>query len=217
MLCQIVEVEQNSDEWLALRRGRINVSRLGDVMAKPSTKRFKQYHEEKVLELLGHTEVEDNPEWYRHGRDMEPRALGRYDWKYGTEGLHNLYLIHGEYRWLGYSPDWIDKEYTEAAEFKSRKYYRGYREEMKRLDRQETPAKLAPASNRHQIQGGVWMTGFQGLWYVNYYEDQRDGTWNIDRVWIPRDQKLIDAMEERCLEFITSCYEAASVAGGIDD
>ena len=57
--CKIVSVKQDSDDWLDLRRNRITCSRLGDVMAKPTTKRYQQYQREKVREMLGYREPQE--------------------------------------------------------------------------------------------------------------------------------------------------------------
>jgi len=50
---------------------------------------------------------------------------------------------------------------------------------------------------------------------VNYYigSDLEGGqAQKIHRVAIPRDNKLIAAMETRCIEFMTECYKEAGLA-----
>ncbi len=219
MDCRIIKVDQNSDEWLALRRCRITASRLADVMAKPTTQRYQQYQRELSLELLGYEHVEESPEWARHGREMEPRAIGAYEWKYGQDMEHDLFLIHKEHDWLGASPDMMTTDYTEGAEIKCRalyKNYRHYRQLAEQMSRRN-PLKACPPENRHQVQGSMWVTGFSSWWYVGYYEGE-DLSGNpqrkIYRVEIPRDQDLIDKMELRCLEFMKEVYEATGSMDG---
>lgn len=227
MDCRIIKVEQGSDEWLALRRSRITASRLGDVMAKPDTKRYKQYRREKVLELLGNTNVEKSPEWARHGRENEPRAIAGYEYKYNVDVEHNVFMISKEYDWLAASPDMLqivapephepepaEDEYDQGGEIKCRAMYKNYKKFRQLAIDKKGTTKALPASDRWQVQGNIWVTGWRFWWYVNYYigDNLEGGTVNkIHRVGIPRDQKLIDQMEIRCLKFMRECYELAGL------
>jgi len=240
MDCRIVRVEQGSDEWLALRRSRITASRLADVMAAPETKRYKKYQREKVLELLGNTNVEESPEWARHGRENEPKAIAGYEWRYEVDVEHNVFLIHKEYDWLGGSPDMLHivdpkavtagqsvrtagpvelnriepDEYDDGGEIKCRALFKNYKAARDQAERYKGMKQSAPACDRHQLQGNMWLTGWSRWWYVNFYiGDNLDGgmTQKIHRVEYARDQKLIDLMEIRCLKFMAECYERAGL------
>jgi len=241
--CKIVRVEQGSDEWLALRRSRITASRLADVMADPKTKRYKKYQREKVLELLGNTNVEESPEWARHGRENEPKAIAGYEWKYGVDVEHNVFLIHKEYEWLGGSPDMLhivapdelepdnsnvaevidqgiirtlapEVMYDDGGEIKCRAMFKNYKAARDQAERYKGMKLSVPACDRHQLQGNMWLTGWNRWWYVNFYiGDNLEGglTQKVHRVAYARDQKLIDAMEIRCLTFMAECYERAGL------
>ena len=228
MDCRIIKVEQGSDEWLALRRSRITASRLADVMAKPDTKRYQKYRREKVLELLGHENAEESPEWARHGRENEPKAIAGYEWKYNVDVEHNVFLIHNEYDWLGASPDLLqiaeldttttheglDDLYDEGGEIKCRAMFKNYKARRTQAKLYEGQTQAIPACDRHQVQGNMWLTGWSRWWYIDYYigDDLEGGlTQKIHRVPVKRDQKLIDAMEIRCLKFMKECYERAGL------
>ena len=230
MDCRIVRVEQGSDEWLDLRRSRVTASRLGDVMAKPDTKRYQKYRREKVLELLGHKNVEEAPEWARHGRENEPKAIAGYEWKYSVDVEHNVFLISKEYDWLGASPDMLhivgetdddkqqledtDDEYDDGGEIKCRALFKNYKKHRDQADRYQGMTQAIPACDRHQVQGNMWLTGWNRWWYINFYigDDLEGGTvQKVHRVAVKRDQKLIDAMEIRCLKFMAECYEMAGL------
>ena len=235
MDCRIIRVEQGSDEWLDLRRSRITASRLGDVMAAPETKRYQKYRKEKVLELLGHRNVEESPEWARHGRENEPKAIAGYEWKYNVDVEHNVFLIHNEYDWLGASPDMLHitlkepmnpledgeivfdemvDEYDDGGEIKCRAMFNNYKKARDQAERHKYTTMAVPACDRHQIQGNMWLTGWSRWYYVNFYiGDNLEGglTQKIHRVEYARDQKFIDAMEVRCLKFMKECYERAGL------
>ena len=230
MDCKIVKVEQGSDEWLDLRRSRITASRLADVMAAPDTKRYKQYQREKVLELLGNTNVEESPEWARHGRENEPKAIAGYEWRYEVDVEHNVFLISKEYDWLGGSPDMLhivsnepyegllpedtEDEYDDGGEIKCRAMFKNYKAARDQAERYKGMKLSVPACDRHQLQGNMWLTGWNRWWYINFYiGDNLEGgmTQKVHRVAYARDQKLIDAMEIRCLKFMAECYERAGL------
>lgn len=215
MDCRIVRVEQPSEAWFDLRCTRITGSRMADVCADKKTKRYRHYRKEKVLELLGHKAVEENPEWAAAGKENEPRALAGYEYKYEVEIEHNLFLIHREYDWLGCSPDLLElPNYDAGAELKIRKLYKNYRKAVRQAELYEGMKQAITSSDRHQVQTAIWLTGFDFWYYCNYYigTDLEGGTvQKIHRVKVPRDQKMIDAMEIRCIEFMKECYELAEL------
>lgn len=208
-------VEQGSEEWLDLRRTRITCSCLRKVMAKKTTKSYTKYRQEKVLELLGHKQVEETPEWAQHGKEHEPKALAGYDYKYKQQIEHNVFLIHKEHDWLAASPDFLHlPDYMAGGEVKCRQLYKNFRKHRADAEKYKGSYRCIPACDRHQVQGAIWLTGFKYWWYVNYYigDDLEGGmVQKIHRVAVPRDQKLIDAMETRCMEFMKEVYERAEL------
>lgn len=216
MDCRIVAVEQGSDDWHDIRRNRITCSRLADVMAKPDTKRFEKYRQEKVQELLGHKAVEENPEWAQHGKENEPRAIAGYEFKYNVDVEHDVFLVSDKYDWLGGSPDLLHlPDYNDGGEIKCRALFKNYKKYRNMAELYKGTVKACPAENRHQVQGHMMLTGFNRWWFINYYigDDLEGGlTQKIHRVAVPRDDKLIEQMEVRCLEFMNDCYRRAGLA-----
>ena len=202
MDCEIIQVEQRSDEWDALRRCRITASRLGDVMAKPTTLRYKRLQQKLILELTGKVYIDEEEVWFAHGKQMEPRAVGAMEWKYGWRVVNDIFLIHHKYDWFGCSPDGMINDYREGLEVKSRSVYQQY---MKAREKGVEPA------HRFQIQGAMWMTGLPMWWYLNYYENPKDGTRKLSRVAVERDDALIEKMETRCVEFMDEVYQLAGL------
>jgi hypothetical protein len=152
MECRVISVEQPSDEWFDLRRTRITGSRVADVCAGKDTKRYTQYRQEKVLELLGHKHVELTPEWAAAGKENEPRALAGYEYKYDVAVEHNVFLISTKYDWLGCSPDFLElPNYDAGGELKIRKLFKNYRKEVRHSKLYEGMKQCIPACDRHQV------------------------------------------------------------------
>ncbi len=216
MDCRIIAVEQGSDEWHDIRRNRVTCSRLADVMAKPDTKRFQKYRQEKVMEMLGHKHVEENPEWAQHGKENEPRAIAGYEFKYGVDVEHDVFLVSKTYDWLGGSPDLLHlPDYDDGGEIKCRALFKNYKKHRNEAELYKGTVRACPAANRHQVQGHMMLTGFRRWWFINYYiGDDLDGglAQKIHRIAVPRDDRLIAKMEERCKEFMFDCYKRAGLA-----
>ena len=202
MDCQLIHVPQNSDEWDALRRCRITGSRIGDVMADPKTKRYTEYRKQLILEHHGmEFESLDKP-WFEHGKALEPRAIAAYEWRYNVDVEHDLFLIHHEYDWLSASPDFMTRDYREGGEIKCRRNYHKYREIVGRIQKSSSKKPWIPPENRHQVQAAIWLTGLDSWWYINYYENEQTGARKLHRVLVPRDDKLIRKMEDRCVRLM---------------
>ena len=107
-----------------------SASRLGDVMASPTTQRYQDYQTQIAQELSGIEIPEEDSPWFAHGKEMEPRALAAYDWRFMDELkdkdgkpatlIHDVFLVHNEYDWLGCSPDGLYPDHTEGVEVKCR-------------------------------------------------------------------------------------------------
>lgn len=202
MDCEMIHAKQDSDQWSALRRCRITASRMGDVMAKPTTKRYQQYQQQLVMELAGKIYVDEKEIWFAHGKFMEPRAIGAAEWKYGWKIEHAIFLISHKHDWLGCSPDGLFNNYTEGVEFKCRSVYQQY------LNARE---KGVEPAHRFQIQIAIWLTGFDSWWACNYYEHKNTGIRKLSRILVPRDDALIEQMEARCIIFMDEVYKLAGL------
>ena len=183
---------------------------------KIPTKRYTQYQREKVREMLGYREQQElTPAWADHGKENEPRAIGAYEWKYELDVEHNVFLVSNKYDWLAGSPDMLHKpRFDEGLEIKCRELYKNYRKYRNLAEKHEGTPKACPAENRHQLQGFNMLTGFKRWGFVNYYigSNLEGGmTQRLHRVWVPRDEALIEAMEERAKRFIAECYEEAGL------
>ena len=92
--------------------------------------------------------------------------------------------------------------------------FKNYKAARDQAERYKGMKLSVPACDRHQLQGNMWLTGWNRWWYINFYiGDNLEGgmTQKIHRVAYARDQKLIDAMEIRCLKFMAECYERAGL------
>jgi putative phage-type endonuclease len=205
--CKVVEVQQGTEEWLALRRGRITASRMGDVIAKPTTKRYQQYQNSIVCELLGFDDDEPDAPWMAHGREMEPYARGAYEWKYDCETTADVFCIHPEHDWLAASPDGlILPDYSGAIEIKCREKYDTY---LRIVQAIEDSGKIE-SSYRPQVQGQMMVMGLDRIDFCNYYHDAEQRIRKLHVHTVHRDDEYIAKLETSVMEFMHRCYEIAN-------
>ena len=208
MMCKLVRTTAGSDEWLALRRGRLTASHAGDWIAGKNTKRYQNFLMLKVMELLGYEEEEEDAPWFEHGKAMEPYARAAYEWKTGIDTDNNAFLIHSEHDWLGCSPDglWLPN-FSGAIEIKCRAKLQTY---LSKVAEQRRTGKIESAY-RPQVQCQLLVTGLDSIDFVNYYHDDEQRIRKLDIFTVERDEGLISRIEERAIEFMTECYSRAEM------
>lgn len=208
MNCTIVEVEQGTEEWLKLRRGRLTASHAGDWLAKPTTKRYQQYMEQIVLELLGYEEEEEEAPWFEHGKAMEPFARGAYEWKTDQELNNDIFLIHKEHDWLAASPDGVFvPDYDGLVEIKSRAKLETYH---KVLATQKRTGNIESAY-RPQVQCQMIVSGLSSVDFVNYYHDNEQRVRKMNIMPVAACEVTQARILEKGFEFILECYKRADV------
>lgn len=182
-------IKQRSPEWHEIRGPRINISRLGDVLADPSTKRYKNYMQDIKDAIEGVPQIEDEKPWFEHGKRLEPYGIGRYEWETGYDVQEVGIIIHPKYDFIAGSPDGkVNKD--GGVEGKCHKSYKEYR---------KIELKGMPAKHRPQVQGSLWLTDRKWWDYFSYYSNHGKTFIYIQR--IEPDIEYHKKLEAACLNF----------------
>lgn len=190
-------IAQGTPEWFAKRSKRITASRLGDVIASPKTKRYRNYKAELLCNLQGAPHMEDDKPWFLHGKILEPIALGRYEFEMLLRGedievAPGGFDIHPEYDFIGSSPD--GKIAPKASiEIKSSISHSNYEKMAK---------KGLPTNHKPQVQGQLWIGGYDWADFILFFRDP-DGLMQ-DEITITRvypDLDYHEMLKEKCLDF----------------
>ncbi len=207
--CKLIEVEQGSAKWKALRRGRITASRMGDVLAGRDTRRYIDYRMQLAFELLGHQEDEDRARWYEHGKAMEPHIRRAYAKRFDREVTADVFCISEKYDWLGCSPDGLVlPDYDRAIEIKAREKMSTYEQIV---GKQRRLGKI-DSSYRPQVQAQMWVMGLPSIDYCEGWADLDRQKVRLTVKTVPIDQKLVEIMELRCLQLMLEVWQLASRA-----
>ena len=105
----MIEVEQRSNEWFALRLGKVTASRVADLMAKTKTgysATRENYMAQLVVERISNSQAESFTnaamQW---GTDQEPYARAEYEATQGAMVEECGFVSHPTIEMAGASPD----------------------------------------------------------------------------------------------------------------
>lgn len=123
---KIHEVEQGTDEWLALRRKYFTASNLGDWILSPlSTKTQRSAWSNAIYTKLGDLSLDDEPvkeTWaMRRGKELEPMAREAYE-RMKDRHVFQVGFVSHESEDFGCSPDGLledrEGEWSNGLELK---------------------------------------------------------------------------------------------------
>lgn len=105
----MTEIIQGSDEWKALRLGKVTASRVADVIAKTKTgyaASRANYMAQLIAERLTKTPAETYTNAaMQHGTDTEPEARAAYEFYQGATVDEVAFVAHPKIDQAGCSPD----------------------------------------------------------------------------------------------------------------
>lgn len=186
-------IEQGTDEWKALRLGKITGSRFSDVMTKGRGSAPSKTRESYMLQLIAET-LTGEPvksfstaamEW---GVITEGRARAAYCLKTGNEVEQVSFIEHSPY--VGVSPDGLIGDLG-MVEFKCPETVTQLRRVL---------AGVFPDEYTDQVQGQLWVAEREWCDFVSY--DPRimtDADYFSVRVF--RDEKYIKTLADECERF----------------
>jgi putative phage-type endonuclease len=188
----IDDIEQGTDEWMALRVGSPGASGMDKIITssgKRSTSRQKY-----LYQLAGEIITGEKTETYQNGHmargnELEPEARELFEFIHGP--VDQCAVIYQDDRRLWHvSPDGIreDKNYGLEIKCPSLPVHVEY------LDKERLPTKY-----KVQVQTSLMVTGWPVWWFVSYYPGIKPLI-----VEVERDEKLIPLIQEAVEEF---CFD----------
>ena len=96
---------QRTDEWQAVRTGRITGSRVGAILGLSKYRTRADVMREMVRQTLGAEPEFTGNEATRYGEAHEVDAINAYEQLGGHLVLPSPLVVHPQYEWLGASPD----------------------------------------------------------------------------------------------------------------
>lgn len=196
MNCELLNLAHGSEAWERAQWGRVSSSRIGSVLAKPSTKRYQAYHTAVLAGMRG--ERPDLPP-YNHSEQlpralealsMNPRAPIRRELIRG-----DVFAVDAQFAWLCAPLDGLVSE-----------LYIVHCTIREKLDRYQVAIQRPPSLEvRRRIQAALYVTKAAGAFHVEYYEDE-----TIRKVWvrgIKPDPVMQCKLISRATDFFMGCLK----------
>lgn len=193
-------IEQGSQEWLALRAGKVTASKVSDVMSSITTTGYKNYLADLVVERLTGNKTESFTnaamQW---GVDQEPIARAEYEVKTGNFVDQVAFVDHPTIANFGCSPDGLVGD-DGLIEIKCP----NTATHIDYVMQDKVPTKYIP-----QIQCQMAVTGRKWCDFVSFDPRLPDGL-QILIVRLERDDEYIEKLEARVVKFLDEVNSAVN-------
>lgn len=187
------DVEQNSEEWNALRLGKFTASSANDLFMAPTTKGFKDTIIRVAYErITGESEERYSNKWMERGHEKEQAAADHYEMQTFTTLEKVGFYEYSD--WIGASPDRKIKGVNAGCEFKCRSF-QVYDEYME--------TKRVAKDVYWQIVFQLLCTGWDYIDYMPYNSPKLKT--HIVRISAAEESAAIEALKdnlERCIELV---------------
>jgi len=162
-IAEEVIVEQNTDEWFDIRRPLVTSSELNNVLMDEGKAGYRNYHAQKVLEIMTGTTPErfKGNKYTDWGHDTEDLAATMYSLETGNQVRKCGIFVH---KWmaLGDSPDLIVIDQPGCVEIKAK----NSANHLIILKSHKLPNEY-----KAQVQNHIQMTGSEWCDFVSFDPD----------------------------------------------
>lgn len=180
---KIIDCQQGGDEWHKARLGKITASVFSKVITK--TGKLSASAEEIVNRAVAEIIVGEPDETFQtdsmlRGQSLELEALEYFNFTYGYKFVKCGFIDSG--KGYGVSPDGIDLPVEIGLELKCPEAH---------THLSYLASKALPDKYMQQVQGAMYVTGFESWVFGSYHPDLP-----CFSVVVKRDPKIMDAFNE---------------------
>lgn len=193
----------DSDELGNLTHGFVDAARINDVMARPNSKRFKEYLTLIQEQYLGEPVFDHDDRYRAEAKELLPNALIAYEKRHGVITRRGLVFFYGNDFQISAAPDAVDYgEADEAGEFKEpiiglTVHVRESEETYdKAVDR-----GLDQAAIRH-TQAMMLITGLPNWIHLDYWQDANLGKRRLFEHEVQFNERHAQELEEALIGFV---------------
>lgn len=193
------DIEQGTPEWFSLRVGKATASEFSSVMAKGQGKTRAKYLRRVITEALIGKPVESfrNADTDR-GTEQEPMARWAYELATGHSVQRVAFIDHDTMR-AGCSPDGLIVGKRRGAEIKC---------VIPTVQVDTLLAGGIPSEHRAQVQGSMWITGFEEWDFCSYCPDMLTDEHRLYIHTVKRDEAYIKIIENEVISFLADVDRA---------
>jgi len=181
------DIQQNTNEWFELRKGKFTASTFKDLFAKETTATYEKAIYRVVFERLSGDLVtsEFQSAYMKRGRELEPEALKRYSLITFNKVDYAGFFEYNE--WIGASPDGLIGT-DGLVEAKCPAYNTMINYLLK---------KTLPNEYYWQVHGQMFVTGRKWVDFLAYHPSLETVVLKVNR-----DEKIIKELQTKLNESI---------------
>ena len=177
----IYTVEQGTEEWLELRKGKFTASEFKNILAKETTQAHKDIIYKVVYErITNQSPINFVSDWMKRGSELESTARLFYEFENDVEVIQIGFAELNE--WVGCSPDGMIGD-NGMLEIKCPKFST----HIDYLLKGKLPSEYKP-----QIQGQLWVCEREWCDFMSYSEHLKPFILRVKR-----DDKYIKELETK--------------------
>jgi len=176
---KIHNIDQGTDEWLELRKGKFTASEFKNILGKDTLVGYKDAVYKNAYErLTGKSPEVFVSDWMKRGTELEGVARSFYEFENHIEVDEVGFVEMSE--WIGCSPDGLIGD-SGMLEIKCPKFttHIGY-----------LLAQKLPSTYKPQVQGQLWVCEREWCDFMSYSEDLKPFILRVER-----DEKYIKELE----------------------
>ena len=200
------EVEQGTDAWLEIRRGKVTASRVADVLAKTKTgvsaSRANYLIELALQRVTGVIEPSYKNDAMQWGTDNEQTARTAFEVAHNVFVDQVAFVDHPTIKDFGCSPDGVigDSLIEIKSPYQSAVHWSYFKDGC-------------PSKYYTQIQAQMSCTGAKSVWFVSF-DPRMPARSQLYIEEVMREEEFIKKMEEEVLKFLNEVEVEASLMKG---
>ena len=200
------EVEQNTEAWLQIRKGKVTASRVADVMAKTKTgvsaSRGNYLIELALQRVTGVIEASYTNDAMQWGKDNEQTARTAFEVAHQVFVDQVAFVDHPTIKDFGCSPDGIigDSLLELKCPFQSAVHWSYFKDGC-------------PSKYYTQIQAQMSCTGAKSVWFVSF-DPRMPARSQLYIEEVMRDADFIEKLESEVKQFLNEVEVEANLMKG---
>ncbi len=190
-MTQPIPYTPDSEQFDELIRSYVLANRVNDVLAAPSTKRYRDYAHSVRSGFVDDPWHDESDQYRERARELVPRALDAYEYRHGVTLQRNLCFVHSDVK-IAALPDAIDGPLM------------GITVHVRKTEATYEQACKAGITNPMFAHAQAMMLITQRPYWVhcNYYEDAQTRTRKLSEDDVEFDKGRADVIERAMLEFL---------------
>lgn len=208
-MTEYLKIRRGSDEFDEAIKGFVMAERINDIVAKPSSKRYRGYLERVQEEFAGEPHVEIQDQYRDQAKELLPRAIDAYETRHGVElETDRVYFYEDKNFALACAPDAVESDLV-GFTVHVRQVQTG--DDPEATYRKAVEEGVTPAMER-VAQASMLVSGIPHWIHMDYYQNEQTRTRKLHEHLVDYDKRKAAELERAMIFFLAKTRFAREVA-----